>query len=380
MNPHSPPQETVVEKPKVKRTVKPQKKVAPLRIKLPKSRKTAKKPYDSEEEEPQPEDDDEDYTEGKYTDVSAHGRARDQPKRSGRRNPEKNTLKEPEEDEFSELMEMKESGPIEHNEQCGFCKDTGELLVCETCPRVYHLKCLNPPQREVPEGAWYCQFCASEPIPARIAKMLSWRWHEAPFTEVDDDRAGKEGLKRKLWGHKYREYLCKFDTMCYWDVIWVDEVRMEQHSIHMWRTYHRRNSMDTEPETEDIDSFDDLKLAEKYYKYYINPDWLVIRRIINHRQGANKKEKEYLIYWRELPYSECTWEHESRDFTGLEDCIQKYWDHRKNMNNEKKKKDRNKADKRESTIPYQDRVRQTNILVRPAISKLCSFKSRQYKL
>ena len=91
----------------------------------------------------------------------------------------------------------------------------------------------------MPEGAWYCQFCASEPLPSRIQKILSWRWHEAPFTEVDDDRAGKEGQKRKLWGHKYREYFCKFDNMCYLDTIWVDEVRMEQHSIHMWRTYHR---------------------------------------------------------------------------------------------------------------------------------------------
>ena len=65
--------------------------------------------------------------------------------------------------------------------------------------------------------------------------------------------------------------------------------------------YARRTNMEIEPETEDIDNFDDQKLAQNYYKYHIHPDWLVIRRIINHRAGSGKK-KEYLILWRNLPY------------------------------------------------------------------------------
>ena len=99
-------------------------------------------------------------------------------------------------------MEEKEEGPIQHHEQCEFCKDAGELILCEYCPRAYHLKCLNPPQVDIPDGAWLCPFCSSEPMPAKIAKILSWRWAEAPYTEIDDDRPGKEGQKRKLWGHK----------------------------------------------------------------------------------------------------------------------------------------------------------------------------------
>ena len=59
--------------------------------------------------------------------------------------------------------------------------------------------------------------------------------------------------------------------------------------------------MEIEPETEDIDNFDDQKLAQNFYKYHIHPDWLVIRRIINHRVVSGKK-KEYLILWRGLPY------------------------------------------------------------------------------
>ena len=50
--------------------------------------------------------------------------------------------------------------------------------------------------------------------------------------------------------------------------------------------YARRTNMEIEPETEDID---DQKLAQNFYKYHIHPDWLVIRRIINHRVVSGKK-------------------------------------------------------------------------------------------
>ena len=70
--------------------------------------------------------------------------------------------------------------------------------------------------------------------------------------------------------------------------------------------------METEPETEDVDNFDDKKLAEQFYRYHINPDWLNVRRIINHRPAAGKK-KDYLILWRGLSYAEVSWIEEDRD-------------------------------------------------------------------
>ena len=59
-------------------------------------------------------------------------------------------------------------------------------------------QCLNPPQKDIPDDAFLCQYCASAPLPAKVAKIISWRWHEAPYTEVDDDRPGKEGQKTRL--------------------------------------------------------------------------------------------------------------------------------------------------------------------------------------
>lgn len=331
-----------------KRSSKKEKRVAPLRLKLPK--KKAKKESEDEEEDNTLDDDDDEYQ-----DYAAAPIGRESRTSSRRTKNEEKTLREPDEDDFQDLAEVKEAGPIEHNELCQFCKSGGELLACESCPRVYHPKCLNPPQTEIPDGDWFCPYCSSEPLPSRIQKILTWRWHEAPFTEVDDERPGKEGQKRKLMGYKYREYFCKFEGLSYWDTQWVPEVRMEQHSIHMWRTYHRKLSPDCEPDHEDVENFDDAEMAEKYYKYHIQPEWLNIRRVIKHRANAyNPKIKEYLVLWRQLAYSECTWESEDKDIVGLAEAIKKYYDHRKNMMAEKKnKRGKNKDKTTKKVKPYE---------------------------
>ena len=48
------------------------------------------------------------------------------------------SLQEPDESEFfsKDYMEEKEEGPIQHHENCEFCKDAGELILCEYCPRL----------------------------------------------------------------------------------------------------------------------------------------------------------------------------------------------------------------------------------------------------
>ena len=65
-----------------------------------------------------------------------------------------------------------------------------------------------------------------------MQRILAWRWRDAPYTEVPDERPGHEGEKKKLWGFKQREFLIKFVEFSFWDVDWVTELQMEIHFPH----------------------------------------------------------------------------------------------------------------------------------------------------
>uniref|UniRef100_A0A8D0YNJ3 Autoimmune regulator n=1 Tax=Sus scrofa TaxID=9823 RepID=A0A8D0YNJ3_PIG len=51
-------------------------------------------------------------------------------------------------------------GPLPKNEdECAVCRDGGELICCDGCPRAFHLACLSPPLRDIPSGTWRCSSC-----------------------------------------------------------------------------------------------------------------------------------------------------------------------------------------------------------------------------
>jgi chromodomain-helicase-DNA-binding protein 4 len=49
-----------------------------------------------------------------------------------------------------------------HNEECEVCDQVGDLLCCDTCTLVFHLKCLRPKLATVPKGNWSCAHCIIE--------------------------------------------------------------------------------------------------------------------------------------------------------------------------------------------------------------------------
>jgi hypothetical protein len=54
----------------------------------------------------------------------------------------------------------KDSGEeSDHYWYCGVCKDGGDLLLCDGCPRSFHQRCLK--LETVPEGEWKCPICVS---------------------------------------------------------------------------------------------------------------------------------------------------------------------------------------------------------------------------
>jgi hypothetical protein len=45
-------------------------------------------------------------------------------------------------------------------DHCAVCHDGGDLLCCDFCDSVFHLKCVDPPLGCLPEGEWACPNCS----------------------------------------------------------------------------------------------------------------------------------------------------------------------------------------------------------------------------
>ena len=58
-------------------------------------------------------------------------------------------------DEDHEMEEDEDD--VRNHDFCHVCQQHGEIILCDTCPRSYHLICLN--LEELPEGDWSCPHC-----------------------------------------------------------------------------------------------------------------------------------------------------------------------------------------------------------------------------
>lgn len=45
---------------------------------------------------------------------------------------------------------------------CDTCGTGGRLIACDSCELHFHLDCLEPPLKEVPEGTWICNTCTTK--------------------------------------------------------------------------------------------------------------------------------------------------------------------------------------------------------------------------
>uniref|UniRef100_A0A3Q3SPR1 Chromodomain helicase DNA binding protein 4a n=1 Tax=Mastacembelus armatus TaxID=205130 RepID=A0A3Q3SPR1_9TELE len=247
------------------------------------------------------------------------------------------------EEDNGETGEMEEDD--HHMEFCRVCKDGGELLCCDSCPSSYHIHCLNPPLPEIPNGEWICPRCTCPPMKGKVQKILTWRWGDPPPpTPVPRplDLPADAPAPAPLAGRPEREFFAKWSNMSYWHCSWVTELQLELHCQVMFRNYQRKNDMDEPPPIDFGDGEEDksckrkskdpmyVQLEEKYLRFGIKMEWLMIHRILNHSVDR-KNNVHYLIKWRELPYDQATWEAEDMDVPEFDTYKLQYWNHRELM-------------------------------------------------
>ncbi|XP_042368122.1 chromodomain-helicase-DNA-binding protein 3 isoform X2 [Plectropomus leopardus] len=235
----------------------------------------------------------------------------------------------------------------DHMEFCRVCKDGGELLCCDTCTSSYHIHCLNPPLPEIPNGEWLCPRCTCPPIKGRVQKILHWRWGDPPppipvppAPDAPPDAPPPPPMK----GRAEREFFVKLTGQSYWHCTWITELQLEIFHSVMYRNYQRKTDMDEPPSLDYGSGGEDENtvgksekrrakdpqyaiLEDKYYKYGIKPEWMMIHRIINH--SVDKKGMyHYLVKWRDLTYDQCTWERDDMDIPEFAIYKGNYWRHR----------------------------------------------------
>ncbi|KAG9471080.1 chromodomain-helicase-DNA-binding protein 4 isoform X1 [Eleutherodactylus coqui] len=232
-----------------------------------------------------------------------------------------------------------------HMEFCRVCKDGGELLCCDACPSSYHIHCLNPPLPEIPNGEWLCPRCTCPSLKGKIQKILIWKWGQPPpcTPVLKLVGSGPDAAPPKpLEGRPEREFFVKWQGMSYLHCSWVTELQLELHCQVMFRNYQRKNDMDEPPAGDyGIDEEEKsrkrknkdpkyLEMEEKFYRYGIKPEWMMIHRILNH--SVDKKGNvHYLIKWRDLAYDQASWEMEDADVQDYDIYKQGYWNHRELM-------------------------------------------------
>ncbi|XP_050735075.1 chromodomain-helicase-DNA-binding protein Mi-2 homolog isoform X6 [Eriocheir sinensis] len=160
----------------------------------------------------------------------------------------------------------------EHLEYCKVCKvssekDGGELLCCDSCVNAYHTYCLSPPLFEVPDGEWTCQRCACEPLPGRVQKILFWRFVDPPKPPENWKEIVGETKVEKYQFKQLREFLVKWVDMSYWHCSWISELMLDVYHPQMLRSYFKKFDPD-EPPTPGIDDDDELGSQRRHKKEY----------------------------------------------------------------------------------------------------------------
>uniref|UniRef100_A0A8K9WLP3 DNA helicase n=1 Tax=Oncorhynchus mykiss TaxID=8022 RepID=A0A8K9WLP3_ONCMY len=132
-------------KPNPKAAPKPKaKKVAPLKIKLG-GFNSKRKRSSSEEDELDVESDFDDGTFEVSDGSNSH---------SSRSKKKAKTAKKK-----KKVEEDGDGYETDHQDYCEVCQQGGEIILCDTCPRAYHMVCLDPDMEKAPEGKWSCPHC-----------------------------------------------------------------------------------------------------------------------------------------------------------------------------------------------------------------------------
>ncbi|KAK9074947.1 hypothetical protein SSX86_003266 [Deinandra increscens subsp. villosa] len=108
----------------------------------------------------------------------------------------------------SDYCPTKEKGNDGNYFECVVCDLGGELLCCDSCPRTYHIECLVPPLKRIPNGKWNCPSCClnnslvepdddSGPSSKWAKTKVTSKKSKSRIKSAKSDKIGKKRFKKE---------------------------------------------------------------------------------------------------------------------------------------------------------------------------------------
>ncbi|MCI4373928.1 hypothetical protein PGIGA_G00000140 [Pangasianodon gigas] len=232
----------------------------------------------------------------------------------------------------------------DHQDYCEVCQQGGEIILCDTCPRAYHMVCLDPDMEKAPEGTWSCPHCEKEGI--------QWEAREESSEgEEENDRGMRDdgGMEEEEEDDHHMEYcrVCKdggellccdtcpssYHLHCLNPPLpdipngeWIcprcrcPPLKGKVQKVLTWRWGEAPPPIPV-PRPPDLpaDAPDPPPLiGRKEREFFV-------------KCVDKKNNVHYLIKWRDLPYDQSSWESEDMDIPDYDTYKQHYWNHREMM-------------------------------------------------
>lgn len=120
----------------------------------------------------------------------------------------------------------------DHQDYCEVCQQGGEIILCDTCPRAYHMVCLDPDMEKAPEGKWSCPHCVSAEKCRNLAGF-------SPLLELGNEEFQTKRTMKIIWRKihfcfRWINFLFFFFLCSLWTHIHVAPFIHCYSSPHVW--------------------------------------------------------------------------------------------------------------------------------------------------
>lgn len=191
---------------------------------------------------------------------------------------------------------------IENHDYCEICSQCGELLLCDTCPRAYHLVCIDQDMK-IPSGSWSCPYCEENGVDPSILEAAAAVPEEKPekVEKVICKTCRQGGDVLECANCQTRVHAgCLNPPLEEVPEVWncvacsVEPLKGKVQRILTWRW--------KKPDKDQLDK-------EKNVQSTAEDD---TKNLLKSLKNRKPREREFFVKWKDMSYWHCSWVDENQ--------------------------------------------------------------------